>query len=81
MVPTLGRVVLYNTTEEQQKKMESNPNCNVQKQLPAIVVAVWGDTEESAINLNVQNDGEGSFWVTSATKGDNAGNWNWPPRV
>jgi len=81
MVPTIGRVVLYNTTEEQRKKMENDPNCNVQEKLPAIVVAVWGDTEESAINLNVQNDGEGSFWVTSALKGDGEGNWNWPPRV
>jgi len=78
MLPTIGRVVIYNTTKEEQKRMEDASNCNVQEKLPAIVVAVWGDTEEAAINLNVQNDGEGSFWVTSALKGEEAGQWNWP---
>lgn len=78
MVPTIGRVVIYNTTEAEQQKMCDMQNCNVQQKLPAVVVAVWGDTEESAINLNVQLDGEGSLWVTSALKGDEPGQWNWP---
>ena len=78
MIPSIGRVVIYNTTEEEQQKMRDMESCNVQEKLPAAVVAVWGDTEESAINLNVQLDGEGSFWVTSALKGDEAGQWNWP---
>ena len=44
MVPTIGRLVIYNTTEAEQQKMRDMQNCNVQQKLPAIVVAVWGDT-------------------------------------
>lgn len=75
MVPTIGRVVIYNTTKEDQKKMEDAPNCNEQEKLPATIVAVWSN---ECINLKVQLDGEGSFWVTSANKGDLPGEWNWP---
>lgn len=78
MVPTIGRVVIYNTTEEDQQKMRDMENCNPQEKLPAIIVAVWGDTEESLINLNVLLDGEGSIWKTSIAKGDEPGLWNWP---
>lgn len=75
MVPTLGRLVIYRTTDEQRQKMHDMENCNVQEELPAIVVAVWG---ESLVNLNVQLDGEGALWVTSAEQGDAPGEWRWP---
>lgn len=66
----IGEIVIYNTTEEERKSFDRAPNCNVQTKLPAMIVAVWGDTEESAVNLKVFKDGEGDLWVTSATKGD-----------
>lgn len=78
MKPTIGRVVIYQTTKEEQDKMRAMTNCNVQEELPAIVVAVWGNDENAAINLNVQLDGEGSLWVTSALRGNQPGEWNWP---
>lgn len=78
MKPSLGRIVIYNTTEADRQKMKDMPNCNVQEKLPAVIVAVWGDTEESAVNINVQLDGEGNLWKTSVHKGENEGNWNFP---
>lgn len=81
MKPTIGRVVIYNTTKEEQEKMRSatNPGCNVHEKLPATVVAVW--TEET-VNLQVLLDGkingESTIWKTSASKGDGEGQWNWP---
>ncbi len=78
---TIGRIVLYNTTEEDRKKltaMNSAGICNVSKQLPAIVVAVWGDQPGACINISVILDGEGTLWKTSIHQGDQEGQWNWP---
>lgn len=50
---------------------------------PATVVRAWGDTPESAINLQVYLDGNDVFWVTSATvssKGEaEPGRYHWMP--
>lgn len=79
MEPTIGRIVIYKTTEAQQKAMQSAPalnkGTNVSKELPAMIVAVWGPT---VVNLKVFLDGHGDIWVTSATLGDDPGQWNWP---
>ena len=71
----IGDVVMYKTTSEERKKMESMPNCNVQMMLPAIVVAVWG---QECVNLNVICDGEMMLLKTSSPKGDGEMCWNWP---
>jgi len=87
MKPSLGRIVIYNATEGEQKKMkaldDSGKGCNVQKQLPAVVVAVWGEqpTEESVVNLKVMLDGSTCLWVTSAHQGTEPGQWQEPVRV
>lgn len=81
--PTIGRIVLYHTTEEERKAMENSfkdrgYSQNVAKVLPAIVVAVWGST---SINLKVFVDGYGELWKTSVNlvNSDNPeGNWEWP---
>ncbi len=80
MKPTIGRIVIFNTTEAQQEQMQSlqSTGMNVQKQVPAIIVAVWSDT---CVNLKLILDGNTacmSEWVTSATQGDQSNNWNWP---
>lgn len=79
MKPTIGRIVVYNTTEEQRKVMAENNRqgvANVQSQLPAIIVAVWSDT---CVNLKVIQDGyQLDNWIKSANQGDNEGNWDWP---
>ena len=76
MKPTIGTVVIYNTTKEEQEQMGKKPNCNVATQLPAIVVAVLSD---ECVNLNVHIDGEGilMLWITSSIKGDDERQWNY----
>jgi len=65
--------------------MYSHPECNVQKQLPAEVVAIFdryqaGDGGEC--NLKVKVDGNmPDLWRKSVKRGDGEGEWNWPPRV
>lgn len=69
--PSLGRIVLY--------RVQSNdPPHNGSEFLPAVVVRVWSD---DMLNLKVLNDGNEDFWRTSSHRGDDAGQWNWPPRV
>jgi hypothetical protein len=41
--------------------------------LPAIIVAVWGET---CVNLKVLCDGEPNLWVTSAVFGASEGQWD-----
>ena len=54
--------------------------------LPAMVVAVWGNTPESAVNLKVMLDGTDDLWVTSTSvepdKEDGShtpGRYHWMP--
>jgi hypothetical protein len=80
MEPTIGRIVVFHTTQAQQKAMEAshafNRGCNVAKELPAIIVAVWGP---DTVNLKVFVDGGiGDLWVTSAHYGNTEGEWSWP---
>lgn len=77
MKPTIGRIVVYNTTEKERLLMDVE-NCNLQKQLPAVVVSVWSET---CVNLKVLLDGpRGYLWVASVQQGDDERNWNWPQR-
>lgn len=46
---------------------------------PAIVVAVWGDTPECAVNLKVFLDGSDDLWVSSTNVGDDEGKYHWMP--
>lgn len=83
MKPTIGRIVIYNSTNEQLKAMESSykntgKSCNVQSKLPAIIVAVWSDF---MVNLKVITDGQDDLWVTSSHYGTGAGEWQWPEKV
>jgi len=38
--------------------------------VPAMVVAVWGNTPESAVNLKVMLDGSDDYWVMSTSVED-----------
>jgi len=77
MKATIGRIVIYNTSVVDREKMSIANYCNVQDKLPAIIVAVWSD---ECVNLKVITDGNMDLWVTSAIKGDNEMNWDWPVR-
>ena len=73
----LGKTVIYVPTDEEvekQKKLYDGGFCNVQPELPAVVVKEWGDVANgAAANLNVLMDGQGSFWSTSKHLGTGPG--------
>jgi hypothetical protein len=49
---------------------------------PMLIVKVWGDTPEAAVNGQVFLDGTDVLWVTSVTRMDDGPrSWDWPPRV
>lgn len=48
---------------------------------PALIVRVWGDTEQSTVNLQVLLDGTDTYWATSSPQGDGEGRWRWPERA
>ncbi|NUS78454.1 MAG: hypothetical protein HOV70_19960 [Streptomyces sp.] len=48
---------------------------------PAMIVRIFGETPESAVNLQVFLDGNDAFWATSRTLGEGPFHWAWPGRV
>lgn len=85
MAPSIGRTVIYKTTKEEREMLQES-GCNSQEELPATIVAVWGDQPTSAVNLKVHADGPvGDLWKTSMccaiadTEGNfPEGSWHWP---
>jgi hypothetical protein len=47
--------------------------------VPAMIVAVWGTTPKSAVNLKLFLDGSDDYWVTSTSVGDEDGKYHWMP--
>ncbi|MBB1153507.1 hypothetical protein [Amycolatopsis dendrobii] len=47
---------------------------------PMLIVRVWGDAEDSAVNGQVFLDGNDTLWKTSVQAGEGAGAWVWPVR-
>ncbi|OLE22369.1 MAG: hypothetical protein AUG49_19325 [Catenulispora sp. 13_1_20CM_3_70_7] len=47
---------------------------------PAVVVRVF-DPSVTTANLQVQLDGNDTYWATSRMEGDEPGFWSWPPRA
>ncbi len=84
-IPSIGRIVIYVPTELD-KQFFRACHCNVSDELPAIIVAKWGDTPTSAVNLKVFTDGPAQdLWKTSICVSEPnaegkypAGQWHWP---
>ena len=72
--PTIGRIVHYVPEEN------SPEASNYAKEVPAIVVAVWG--EGALVNLKVFTDGPTDTWVPSAhySESKESRTWHWPER-
>lgn len=45
---------------------------------PMLIVRVWGDAEDSAVNGQVFLDGSDVLWKTSVSVGEGEGRWAWP---
>ena len=46
----------------------------------AVIVRTWGETPESAVNLQVLLDGNDVYWAASRSVGDGSGHFAWPQR-
>ena len=73
MKPTIGRIVIYQVSENDPPEIRNNHA----KFLPAIVVASWSDT---CANLKILTDGPVDGWKTSVVHGYAPGQWQWPTR-
>ncbi len=79
MTPTIGRMVIYKTTEEERMLLKQFGNES--KELPAIIVAVWGG---DCINVRVFPDANmPEIWKTSISQYDKDTGltencWDWP---
>jgi hypothetical protein len=72
---TAGRIVNYRWAGEVQP---DGANYTMPGDiLPAVIVRVWNQ-DPGTCNLQVFVDGPGTVWVTSRTRGDNIGQWQWP---
>lgn len=83
MKPSIGRIVIYKTTQVERDHMQSLSNSgvptNISSELPAIIVAVWS---ENCINVKVIVDGrQQDILKTSISFGENEGQLHWPERV
>ena len=91
-VPSIGRIVHYRLSAQDAKainacrlnslntKLSGNPVCEGDT-YPMIIVRVWGDKHNSAVNGQVMLDGNDLFWATSVLVGDGPRSFSWPPRV
>jgi hypothetical protein len=77
MKATIGRIVQYRTTPEDQKRMGENPHNTVRAILPAIVTAV---NEDGTVNLSIVLDGYGNIYAPNVILGDGEGQYAWPVR-
>lgn len=91
MVPSIGRIVHYRLAEHDIKaindkralRRERNALFGANQVIvgevyPAMIVRVFGITEEAYCNLKVFMDGDDCFWATSRREGDGEGEFQWP---
>lgn len=94
ITPTIGRVVLYcladydvdEIRDDRRRRMEYGDlrkwnDINAGEVYPADVVRTWGDTPDSAVNVQVKLDGNDTLWVTSTSvsEGPVPGKFHWMP--
>lgn len=95
MQPTIGRIVHYKISEQDQQRITERQNrplpdgrsplANSARSgdvFPAVIVRVWDTNPEAPLcNLHVLLDGELTHWITSRQEGTEPGTWSWPPRA
>lgn len=82
MTPTIGRIVHYRLSEDDAKAINALPmpgnTVKAGDLVAAIVVRVWS---ASTCNLRLVLDGDGEYWATSCSVGDEQRQWNWPQHI
>lgn len=93
MTPSVGRIVHYRLNTHDVSRIVARRDARADLQqgnstaagdvFPMVIVRVWGNTPESAVNGQVLLDGYDTLWVTSVTQGDGEtdGQWSKLPRV
>ncbi|MET9086175.1 hypothetical protein ABZX77_30590 [Streptomyces sp. NPDC004237] len=89
MKPSIGRIVHYTLNQQDadeinRRRADSPQAGNHAREgdvYPAMIVRIFGETPESAVNLQVFLDGNDSHWATSRTLGEGPFHWAWPERV
>ncbi|MFJ2162352.1 hypothetical protein [Streptomyces sp. NPDC087856] len=89
MKPSIGRIVHYTLSQQDADEINrrraytpQSGNTAIEGDVyPAMIVRIFGETPESAVNLQVFLDGNDSHWATSRTVGDGPFHWAWPERV
>lgn len=77
LAPEVGDIVLYRVSASDASELRHNHHADLPT-LPAVVVRVWTET---TVNLKVWTDGPTDVWVTSAMRGDGAGEWEFRPEI
>ncbi|MEU1284922.1 hypothetical protein [Kitasatospora sp. NPDC005856] len=94
MQPTIGRIVHYRLSEQDQQRITAQQNrplpdgrsplansSQAGAVFPAVIVRIWNNNPDAPLcNLHVLLDGELTLWVTSRAEGAEQGTWTWPPR-
>ncbi|MFM9542333.1 hypothetical protein [Streptomyces turgidiscabies] len=91
MKPSIGCIVHYTLSEQDaaeiNRRRADDPAAYAGNQAregdvcPAMIARIFGETPESAVNLQVTLDGNDTFWATSRTEGEGPFHWAWPERV
>jgi len=74
----VGTIVGYKPTATEMGLMrERRSVCNIQEDLPAVIVAI--DPENETVNLKVLLDGQGDIWATGVKQGEEVGQFDFYP--
>ncbi|WP_372663569.1 hypothetical protein [Amycolatopsis kentuckyensis] len=90
-IPTLNRFVLYTLTAQDADKINhirthtrdavlQGNIAEAGQTFPMLIVRVWGEQEDSAVNGQVFLDGNDVLWKTSVSVGEGEGRFAWPVR-
>lgn len=90
-IPTLNRFVLYTLTAQDADNINhtrthhrdavlQGNRAEAGQTFPMLIVRVWGEQEDSAVNGQVFLDGNDVLWKTSVSVGEGEGRFAWPER-
>lgn len=88
MIPTIGRIVHYTLSEQDAAQINALRGSSTFKANPAaegdvypmMIVRVWGNSPDSAVQGQVFIDGNFTLWATSVSHGEGPRAYAWPER-
>lgn len=88
MIPTIGRIVHYTLSAQEAAQINTlrGPMTNQANPAyegdvyPMMIVRVWGNNPDSAVQGQVFIDGNFTLWATSVYHGEGPRTYAWPER-